>query len=1047
MENDWKQTRLWNHLKDTAAAQTLYQCMDQIQTVLQSSGTMPLDFTLHDAGHSFRVAERAANLLEDDIFVRLSVSDAAQLLLAAYLHDIGMSPSRDLSDRHRAYILNGDNAVLSTAERNDLQRWLDERWGGLVPPISANDVGSNGISKAEEIHAYYCRHKHNDWSERWIRENLVDVRAPLYHGWIDDLVTLCRSHHESLHDLRADRFDLRVVGSNGEVLNLRYLAALLRLADVMEFDPERTPEVILRHRDIAPKSKIYWRKDHSISFTVAKDEHTLYFAARTPDAAVHRAVLETADAVNSELATCATLEHEGLFQKGTAARAEKDRYVWRWPSQLRIDVREKDDSFVYIDGGFRPDKVKILELLSGTRLYGSHWAAIRELLQNAADAVREQIARERLVKDEPTDPKWSLVLGENHGIRISVETDGTSHFLTCADDGVGMDRSTIENHLLVSGSRTRGDLVALERDSKNSGFSVGRTGQFGIGLLSYFMVADSISISTRRSSEAGDIDGSGWRFSIEGLNSFGELRAESRGSTGTTVRLKLKKGIVGDPAKFVSELIEYIESAFRYSPCPIVVIDQLSSAKVVYGLGWTSNATDWKKRVGPTSPAGMGLVNRDSNELVPFVEAERARKQQVEWQRVTSDSAATLALFGPKEAAILEVAGQARGWVAYQDLVGGASLAYMEIKDGAIVPIMSRLDMVYLSGGSNIAWRGFSVGNRLRGNRRVNTIIEINSTENGEISVDRNVLKSSFDFEGYSRGVQRALLKDFLDSHADSDFSILNCFVARQNGFANPAVQCGWKSVWAQPHPDGKRWKSISFPCADLLTPKYSESTLPGAALLPGQRYSVLSHLAAGQYDLVKISDVLHTGTIAFAMLDGFYIPALTWENEDELRGVGARPFASRFPESWGSIALIDTPERRIFNAKNEVVAAESAIDLSPPSRLDSVEAVAERCKTQQNKSSCREFLFTNLGRGRRFWSTFRDNFPNEYVNLIRGAELPGGEIRIWHFDGSYSENHTVLLNEDGAFVKEHASQFGAELRFADGHSVPFKERVLDLVD
>jgi len=59
-------------------------------------------------------------------------------------------------------------------------------------------------------------------------------------------------------------------------------------------------------------------------------------------------------------------------------------------------VRPYKDAYVYIEGSFRPNTEKLLELLAGTALYEEPLAAVRELLQNAFDAVRERIAYERL---------------------------------------------------------------------------------------------------------------------------------------------------------------------------------------------------------------------------------------------------------------------------------------------------------------------------------------------------------------------------------------------------------------------------------------------------------------------------------------------------------------------------------------------------------------------------------------------------------------------------------------------------------------------------
>ena len=66
-----------------------------------------------------------------------------------------------------------------------------------------------------------------------------------------DLVALCRSHHEGYGELIQARFDPIPVPTCGAVVHRRFLATALRTADILEFDPERTPEVIFSHRAIA----------------------------------------------------------------------------------------------------------------------------------------------------------------------------------------------------------------------------------------------------------------------------------------------------------------------------------------------------------------------------------------------------------------------------------------------------------------------------------------------------------------------------------------------------------------------------------------------------------------------------------------------------------------------------------------------------------------------------------------------------------------------------------------------------------------------------
>ena len=266
----WSETRLWKSLSSWSTEAnrsiilTLENCLPDIETILRSSGTSSYQFTLHDDQHAFRVSERMIDLLPSEFLEQSSEIELALLLLAAYLHDIGMTPNRELTRRHWQYLITGDQRLLDPSEQRELQHWLDTEWKGLEPPIADNTLTTSGIPLLEHVFAFYCRHKHNDWNELWIRQNLLDAKHGLYAGWTEDLIVLCRSHHENLPELRQSRFDARVVGNPGYALNLRYLAAILRLADVLEFDPERTPPVILEHRAIPVENRIYSTKDQAI---------------------------------------------------------------------------------------------------------------------------------------------------------------------------------------------------------------------------------------------------------------------------------------------------------------------------------------------------------------------------------------------------------------------------------------------------------------------------------------------------------------------------------------------------------------------------------------------------------------------------------------------------------------------------------------------------------------------------------------------------------------------------------------------------------------
>ena len=494
--------------------------MEEAQTVLTSGGTSPKDFTLHDSEHSFRVAERAWNLVTGSGTSSLTSPELVLLLLSCYLHDIGMTPPEKVVLAHSALLYTGESPDVVGDERERFLSWLDSNapeWA----EIAAKQRDEQHERWLKRTIGYYVRSRHNDWSEIWIESHVRNSKLALYPGWVDDLIALCRSHHDGIETLQQERFDAREVNNLGAVVNLRFLAAILRVADVLEFDPKRTPEVILRHRDIADASKVFWYKDHDIVFNAEPHLHRLRLTARTTTAVGHRAVLQTADMVDAELVLCTRLQEHGAFNVGLIGDEDKQRYKWNWRSSLSRNIAVQAQRFEYIDGSYRVAPARVLDLLAGSRLYGDPWAALREVLQNSFDACREQIAREMLIDGQSGISADPEVYRERHLVRMSIRKQGDDVILVCSDTGAGMSKSTIENGFLVSGAPQRADVQQLERQARAADVDLSRTGQFGIGTLSYFMLANKVEVSTRKALDATSGDHRAWTFTIESLDGFG----------------------------------------------------------------------------------------------------------------------------------------------------------------------------------------------------------------------------------------------------------------------------------------------------------------------------------------------------------------------------------------------------------------------------------------------------------------------------------------------------------------------------------------------
>ncbi|WP_437582039.1 HD domain-containing protein [Sorangium sp. So ce887] len=803
--------------------------MPKIQRVLDQGGTPLLDFTLHDAGHAFRVAERMAEVVPPDVLSQLSGYELGLLLLSAYLHDIGMTPERSKFVAHRAYLITGERGDLTEYEVKIFQRTLDEDERGIEPPLTRGRPTNDELQLADEIVMYYCRERHNDWSGEWIENHLRELEPPLYPDWAKDLVTLCCSHHEGYQDLRSERFDPMLRGVRAVPVQLRYLACVLRVADILEFDPERTPDVILQHRDIAPDSRIYWAKDQAISFRIARNKNEsiahIAIAARPKDAYLHRAIEQTVEGVNIELETCRRLAEEQPFK--VCPHHPRDLpHHWDLPVSITPDIRPQHGSYEYIDGAFRPNVSKVLSLLSGVELYKDPIVAVRELMQNAFDAVREKIARERLDLPDPMDQFDILALRKRHEVALRVESHSDKHWLVCKDNGVGMTKAIIRDHLLVSGIARRHDLVDLERRCRAAGFSIERTGQFGIGVLSYFMLADRITIDTCRDGNILSPPEGGWRFETEGIGRFGQLTPIQRTSRpGTEVRLRLKKNIIGeDLAKWTSRFEQYVTRTLAAVPCRFSFTRHDGSSWNLLP-GWS--ATD-------DSLAHIILedINRRKEDLnqihgIPknwwsegtSADAESSRQ----WiERLEKDARSNL-MWLRKEIDLPSGLGRARLTMPYFKLPGGNSLAFMRAKtDGRGFCVEKLLDdkHVFLPPGMVVlaAWNGMRTELNLPTRWDApHVIAELDLIDRTAIKID--VGRFELEVAGpalrqiYAHIMQvgRDIIKEFIDNNRSTVYATLN------HAAANVPLLVPIEPHWMFFGDNVARWQEFSFPVAEAV--------------------------------------------------------------------------------------------------------------------------------------------------------------------------------------------------------------------------------------
>jgi molecular chaperone HtpG len=174
--------------------------------------------------------------------------------------------------------------------------------------------------------------------------------------------------------------------------------------------------------------------------------------------------------------------------------------------------------------GFQAEVVQLLDLMINS-LYSNKEIFLRELISNASDAI-DRLRLELLAQGESPEDEGPLQ------IRVSYDRDAGT--ITVADNGIGMSRAEVIEHIgTIAKSGTREFFQALTGDQRKDATLIG---QFGVGFYSAFIVADRVVLTTRR---AGLAPEDTVRWSSDGRGQY-TLEAAERPGRGTTVVLHLR---------------------------------------------------------------------------------------------------------------------------------------------------------------------------------------------------------------------------------------------------------------------------------------------------------------------------------------------------------------------------------------------------------------------------------------------------------------------------------------------------------------------------
>ena len=185
---------------------------------------------------------------------------------------------------------------------------------------------------------------------------------------------------------------------------------------------------------------------------------------------------------------------------------------------------------------FQAETKQLLDLMIHS-IYTNHEIFLRELISNASDAI-DKMHFESLTNRE--------LLEGDEDYEIFLVPDPASHTLSISDNGIGMSREEVIDNLgTIAKSGTKAFLEQLQKAKETNAAITDKEmiGQFGVGFYSAFMVAEKVTVVTRK---AGEKEAVRWESTGDGSYSLEACDKEKRG---TTITITLAPDFYGDKAE------------------------------------------------------------------------------------------------------------------------------------------------------------------------------------------------------------------------------------------------------------------------------------------------------------------------------------------------------------------------------------------------------------------------------------------------------------------------------------------------------------------
>ena len=450
-------------------------------------------YSLHNDSHSEAILNNISIILGKEAIENLSVVDLWLLLNAAYYHDCGMvvdsEDKKDLFADGSAFVkFVKDKQDDVTSPMHEYAKVLEIKENKLY--YANNALTGQSYEAVRFLIADFVRKAHADRSTAKIEDEFIGnfPSGMIPKRIVGQLSLICAAHTRMREKVMELPFE-QTSGCGTEPCHPRFVAFLLRLGDLLDVDNNRLSDVLLNSLGSIPvDSKAYNEINRSITL--------LNITKKTIEI--------SADCYNYKIAELTNdwfkwLNDEVVFVSQHWYDIVPGPEYGSLPTIGNLEVNLI--GYDTIDGKNRPefkiDTGKALELIQGAGLYSNPAKCMRELLQNAVDATYL-----RAFKEHPENKGYKAFFEglKKYPVYISMEEkrideNRSECSIKIEDQGLGMSKEDLK-YLFNTGSshinKSKREIIEQMEDYMRP------SGIFGIGFQSVFLIADEVTIHTRK---------------------------------------------------------------------------------------------------------------------------------------------------------------------------------------------------------------------------------------------------------------------------------------------------------------------------------------------------------------------------------------------------------------------------------------------------------------------------------------------------------------------------------------------------------------------